>query len=75
MGSDRSSPARGGRATPELQRKNMPLYRAYILKETLLEIRDRRQVHVARERLEEWMAWTARSQLELPLATWGAASR
>ena len=48
----------------ELQRKNVPLYRAYMLKETLLEILDRRQVNVARDRLEEWMAWAARSQLK-----------
>lgn len=46
-----------------VQRSNKPLYRAYLLKETLADILDRRQVHVARAKLGEWLAWAARSQL------------
>lgn len=47
----------------EVQRTNRPLYRAYLLKETLCAILDRRQVHVAREKLREWIQWASRSQL------------
>lgn len=47
----------------EVQRTNRPLYRAYLLKETLAEIFDRRQVNVAREKFIEWCAWAARSRL------------
>jgi transposase len=46
-----------------LQRANRTLYRAYLLKESLAEILDRRQVNVAREKLEEWVAWAKYSQL------------
>ena len=46
-----------------VQRSNKPLYRAYLLKETLCDILDRRQVHVARAKLGEWMAWATRSRL------------
>jgi hypothetical protein len=38
-------------------------YRTYLLKESLASILDRRQVNVAREKLEEWVAWTKHSQL------------
>jgi len=47
-----------------VQRHNRPLYRAYLLKETLAEILDRRQVNVARTKLVEWLGWAARSRLE-----------
>jgi transposase len=47
-----------------VQRSNKSLYRAYLLKETLAEILDGRQVHVARNKLAEWIAWAARSRLE-----------
>lgn len=47
-----------------VQQRNRPLYRGYLLKETLADILDRRQVNVARERLLDWCAWAARSQLE-----------
>jgi transposase len=47
----------------EVQRTNKPLYRAYLLKETLAEILDRKQVNVARTKLDEWLAWAARSRL------------
>lgn len=46
-----------------VQRSNKSLYRAYLLKETLADILDRRQVNVARAKLGEWMAWAARSRL------------
>jgi transposase len=46
-----------------VQRTNKPLYRAYLLKETLAEILDRRQVHVARAKLDEWLAWAVRARL------------
>jgi transposase len=48
----------------EVQRRNRPLYRAYLLKETLAAILDGRQVNVARARLAEWIGWAARSKLE-----------
>lgn len=47
----------------DVQRTNRRLYRAYLLKETLASILDRRQVNVARDRLAEWLGWAARSQL------------
>jgi transposase len=46
-----------------VQRSNKPLYRAYLLKETLAAILDGRQVNVAREKLGEWIGWAARSKL------------
>jgi transposase len=47
----------------EVQRTNRPLYRAYLLKETLAEIFNRRQVGVAREKFVAWCGWAARSRL------------
>jgi len=47
----------------DVQRSNRPLYRAYLLKETLAATLDGRQVNVARDKLGEWMGWAARSQL------------
>jgi len=47
----------------ELQRHNKRLYRAYLLKEALAAILDRRQVNVARRKLTEWLAWASRSRL------------
>lgn len=46
-----------------VQRTNKRLYRAYLLKETLADVLDRRQVNVARTKLFEWIAWAARSRL------------
>jgi transposase len=46
-----------------VQATNRPLYRAYLLKETLADILDRRQVHVAHAQLLGWLAWAARSRL------------
>ena len=48
----------------EVQRVNRPLYRAYLLKETLCDVLDRSQVNVARQKLHEWLAWAYRSRLE-----------
>lgn len=48
----------------QVQATNRPLYRAYLLKETLASILDRRQYHVAREQLRQWLGWAARSQLK-----------
>ena len=47
----------------KLQRVNKPIYRAYLLKESLLAILDARQVHVARRKLIEWIGWARRSRL------------
>jgi transposase len=47
-----------------VQQHNQPLYRAYLLKETLADILDHRQPNVARRRLTEWCGWAARSRLE-----------
>jgi transposase len=46
-----------------LQKRNRPLYRAYLLKETLADIFDHRQVNVARARLLDWCRWAMRSRL------------
>lgn len=48
----------------EVQRRNRPLYRAYLLKETLAGILDGREANVAREKLVDWIGWAARSQLD-----------
>jgi len=47
----------------QVQRANRPLYRAYLLKESLAGILGRHQLHVARAKLHEWIAWAARSRL------------
>lgn len=47
----------------EIRARNVPLYRAYELKESLRGILDRRQVNVAREKLTEWVDWASRSHL------------
>jgi transposase len=47
----------------EVQKANEPLYRAYLLKETLAAILDGRQVNIARKKLREWTDWAARSRL------------
>lgn len=46
-----------------VQHANKPLYRAYLLKETLCDVLDRGQVNVARMKLTAWMAWATRSRL------------
>jgi len=47
----------------DVQRTNRPLYRAYLLKETLADIFDGFQINVARERFLDWCRWAARSRL------------
>ena len=51
------------RKLAEVQAHNRPLYRAYLLKDTLASILDRRQYYVARDQLEGWLAWASRSKL------------
>lgn len=46
-----------------IEHSNRPLYRAYLLKESLASILDRRQPHVARKLLQNWTGWAARSRL------------
>jgi transposase len=46
-----------------VQRLNLPLYRAYLLKESLVAALDRRQYYVARDQLQGWLAWASRSKL------------
>jgi transposase len=47
----------------DVQRTNAPLYRAYLLKETLAQVLDYRQTWRARRALREWLAWASRSKL------------
>jgi transposase len=51
------------RKLAQVQIYNRPLYRAYLLKESLASILGRRQYYVARDQLEGWIAWAARSKL------------
>jgi transposase len=46
-----------------LEKRNAPIYRAYLLKESLLAILDRRQVNVASTKLDEWLEWARGSGL------------
>lgn len=46
-----------------LQRVNVPIYRAFLLKEQFRDILDRRQINVVRELLLRWCAWACRSRL------------
>jgi transposase len=46
-----------------LQQVNRRLFRAYLLKEALAAVLDRRQVNVASTKLDEWIAWAQRSRL------------
>jgi transposase len=48
----------------DVRRVNAPIYRAYLMKETLAGILDGRQVNVAREKLTEWISWAAHSHLK-----------
>lgn len=47
-----------------VQQSNQPLYRAYLLKEMLAEVLDRKQPNVARSLLNSWIGWAQRSRLE-----------
>jgi transposase len=46
-----------------VQHTNRPLYRAYLLTQSLAAILGRRQYFVARDQLDGWLAWAARSKL------------
>lgn len=59
---DLSTSERGRLST--VQRTNAPLYRAYLLKETLAKALDYRQPLRAKRALSEWLAWAARSRLK-----------
>jgi transposase len=48
----------------DIERNNRRLYRAYMLKEGLALILDQSSVAVARTKLDEWLAWAARSKLK-----------
>ncbi|MFV2074416.1 MAG: ISL3 family transposase [Thermoanaerobaculales bacterium] len=47
----------------EIERANKPLFRAYMLKETLAAALDYRQPKRAEAALREWLAWASRSRL------------
>lgn len=47
-----------------LPKVNRRLFRAYLLKEALAAVLDRKQVHVAATKLDEWISWASRSRLE-----------
>jgi transposase len=48
----------------DLQRENKRLYRAYLLKEELGDVLDRRQPNVVRALLTRWCSWASRSRLD-----------
>ena len=48
----------------ELQRSNKPIYRAYLLKESLARILDGTDIDVARVKLGEWISWATHSRLD-----------
>jgi transposase len=48
----------------EVQRTNRPLYRGYLLKETLASALDYRQPACAERALKSWIAWACRSRLQ-----------
>lgn len=47
----------------DLEEKNLPIYRAYLLKESLATILDGRQINVASRKLDEWIEWARSSGL------------
>lgn len=56
--------AREGEKLATLQHANKKLYRAYLLKESLAAILDRRQANVAQQALEAWQKWATRCRLK-----------
>jgi len=48
----------------KVQRANVPLYRAYLLKETLARALDYKQPWRAERALSAWLVWASRSRLE-----------
>jgi len=55
---------RQGEKLKQVERTNRPLYRAYLLKETLAQALDYRQPKRAERALREWLAWASRSRLK-----------
>lgn len=51
------------RKIAKIQATNRTLYRAYLLKDALVSILDRRQYYVARDQLAGWLSWASRSKL------------
>ena len=47
-----------------LQQHNRPLYRAYLLKESLADLLSSLQPAKAAQRLDEWLGWASRSRLK-----------
>lgn len=58
-----TTPAEGRRLS-SVQVTNMPLYRGYLLKQSLCTILDGANPTVARTALQNWIAWATRSRLE-----------
>lgn len=56
--------ARQRRTLAWVAKANAPLYRAYLLKEGLRSVFHQRSARIARQRLDEWLAWACRSRLE-----------
>jgi transposase len=52
-----------GEKLAAIRRSNQPLYRAYLLKESLALVFDEPDLGVAREKLRQWMSWAGRSRL------------
>ena len=48
----------------EIQRHNAPLYRAYLLKESLAAVFEEPNFEKAEEELKRWLAWASRSKLK-----------
>jgi len=48
----------------EIEKQHKPLYRAYLLKESLAEVLENRRASQAREDLEQWLSWASRSRLK-----------
>jgi transposase len=48
----------------ELQGRNQRIYRAYLLKEALAGVLDCTFIEIAEVKLDEWLAWASRSQLQ-----------
>ena len=47
-----------------IQKYNAPLYRAYLLKESLAAVFDETSTQKAKKELDRWLAWAARSKLK-----------
>jgi transposase len=47
-----------------IQEHNAPLYRAYLLKESLADVFDEPSTDVAEKELNRWLAWASRSKLK-----------